>query len=55
MFPLLYGSGVFTLRTSSQATRFQLILAKQETENATVVDLRVLKIHFKHCLVRRKW
>ena len=27
---------VFTLRTSSQATRFELILAKQETENTIV-------------------
>ena len=29
---------VFTLRTSSQETRFETILAKKETENTTVVD-----------------
>ena len=29
---------VFTLGTSSQETRFETILAKQETENTAVVD-----------------
>ena len=35
---LCYGSVIFTLRTSSQETRFERILAKQETENTTVVN-----------------
>ena len=46
-----YGSGVFTLRTSNQATRFELIITKQETEQSRME----LKIHFEHCLLKRKW